>query len=105
MIEQGQELNRVAGYFKVLADHSRVQILTVLLHGESCVSDLAADLGMTQSAVSHHLRILKSEHLVKARKDGKQVIYFILDSQVQDLLRAGQEHIRRYSGSGGYRNE
>lgn len=105
MIEQRQELNRVAGYFKVLSDCSRIRILTVLLDNEYCVNDLAACLSMSKSAVSHQLRILRSECLVKSRRAGKQVFYSISDVYVQETLTAGEDHVLRYFGGGGNHNE
>jgi ArsR family transcriptional regulator len=99
MIEQ--DLNRVAGYFKVLADHSRIRILMVLLNGECCVNDLAVCLSMSQSAISHQLRVLRCERLVKSRKAGKQVFYSIADTHVQGVLAVGAEHVNRHYVSGG----
>jgi len=100
MIERRQELNRIAGYFKVLSDHSRIRILTILLNDECCVNDLAACLSMSKSAVSHQLRVLRSEFLVKSRRAGKQVFYSISDAYVQETLISGKDHVLRHFGGG-----
>lgn len=86
-------LLRLADLFKVFGDGTRIRILYVLLEAEVCVCDLATLLGMTQSAVSHQLRILKQARLIKARRDGKTVFYSLADDHVATLLRQGMEHI------------
>ncbi len=83
----------LAELFKVFGDGTRVRILYVLLEAEVCVCDLAMLLGMTQSAVSHQLRILKQASLIKARRDGKTVFYSLADDHVATLLRQGMEHV------------
>ena len=83
----------LADLFKVFGDGTRIRILYVLLEAEVCVCDLAALLGMTQSAVSHQLRILKQARLIKARRDGKTGVYSLADDHVATLLRQGMEHI------------
>ncbi len=90
--EEGKLL-RLADLFKVFGDGTRVRILYVLLQAEVCVCDLAMLLGMTQSAVSHQLRILKQALLIKSRRDGKTVFYSLADDHVATLLRQGMEHI------------
>ena len=79
--------------FRIFADSTRVRILYVLEESEMCVCDLAALLGMTQSAISHQLRALKNARLVKARRDGKTVFYSLADQHVKTILDQGQEHI------------
>lgn len=86
-------LLQLADLFKVFGDGTRIRILYVLLEAEVCVCDLATLLGMTQSAVSHQLRILKQARLIKARRDGKTVFYSLADDHVATLLRQGMEHI------------
>ncbi len=86
-------LLRLADLFKVFGDGTRIRILYVLLEAEVCVCDLATLLGMTQSAVSHQLRILKQARLIKSRRDGKTVFYSLADGHVAALLRQGMEHI------------
>ncbi len=80
--------------FRIFADSTRVRILYVLEESEMCVCDLAALLGMTQSAISHQLRALKNARLVKARRDGKTVFYSLADQHVKTILDQGLEHIR-----------
>ena len=83
----------LAELFKVFGDGTRIRILYVLFESEVCVCDLAKLLGMTQSAVSHQLRILKQAHLVKSRRDGKTIFYSLADDHVRTLLQQGTEHI------------
>jgi ArsR family transcriptional regulator len=83
----------LAELFKVFGDSSRIKILFALFSNEICVCDLAESLGMTQSAVSHQLKILKTAGLVKARRDGKQMIYSLADDHVRTIMGQGKEHI------------
>lgn len=92
-LPEEEKLLRLADLFKVFGDGTRVRILYVLFEAEVCVCDLANLLGMTQSAVSHQLRILKTARLIKARRDGKTVFYSLADDHVATLLRQGMEHI------------
>ena len=80
--------------FRIFGDSTRVRILYVLLEAEMCVCDLAALLGMTQSAISHQLRALKSARLVKARREGKTVFYSLADDHVRTIIDQGLEHIK-----------
>lgn len=84
----------LAELYKVFGDSTRVRILYVLLEAEVCVCDLAALLGMTVSAVSHQLRVLKQSRLVKYRKAGKTVFYSLSDEHVQTILEQGMEHVK-----------
>lgn len=79
--------------FKVFGDSTRIRLLHALKCSEMCVCDLAACLGMTHSAISHQLRVLKAYNLVKARKQGKVVYYTLADSHVIALLDTGLEHV------------
>ena len=88
-----ERLLRLADLFKNFGDGTRVRILYVLLEAEVCVCDLATLLGMTQSAVSHQLRILRDARLIKARRDGKTIFYSLADDHVATLLKQGMEHI------------
>ena len=90
---QEEELYDLSELFKVFGDSTRIRILYVLFEAEVCVCDLAKLLGMTQSAVSHQLRILKQAHLVKSRRDGKTIFYSLADEHVRTLLEQGTEHI------------
>ncbi len=79
--------------FKVFSDSTRLKILCALLHHEMCVCDISALLGMTKSAVSHQLRILKQTNLVKNRRDGREVYYSIADDHVETIINNGMEHV------------
>lgn len=83
----------LAELFKVFGDSTRIRILFVLFESEVCVCDLAETLGMTQSAISHQLRILKSSRLVKNRRDGKQIFYSLADDHVRAIIAQGMEHV------------
>ena len=86
-------LNELADFYKVFGDATRIKILCVLLRSEMCVCDLAEMLGMTQSAISHQLRVLKQNRLVKYRKEGKTVLYTLADEHVFTILSQGIEHV------------
>ena len=83
----------LAELFKVFGDSTRIRILSVLMGAELCVCDIAEALGMTQSAVSHQLRVLKNAKLIRNRKEGKQVFYALADDHVSTILAMGLEHI------------
>ena len=87
------ELDSLAELFKVFGDPTRIRILFVLFETEVCVCDLARALNMTQSAVSHQLRILKQSRLVKNRREGKTVYYSLADGHIQTIISQGMEHI------------
>ena len=87
------ELYDLAELFKIFGDSTRIRILFVLFESEVCVCDLAAVLNMTQSAISHQLRILKQSRLVKSRREGKSVFYSLADEHVRAIIAQGQEHI------------
>ena len=87
------ELYDLAELFKVFGDSTRIRILTVLFGEEMCVCDIAEALLMTQSAVSHQLKILKNAKLIKNRREGKQVYYALADDHVSTILAMGLEHI------------
>ncbi len=84
----------LAELFKVFGDSTRIRILLVLFEEELCVCDLAETLNMTDSAISHQLRILKQSKLVKNRRKGKSVYYSLADSHVATIIGQGCEHIR-----------
>lgn len=88
-----EEVYEISELFKVLGDYTRVNILFTLQKGEMCVCDIAEVLNMTQSAISHQLRVLKQARLVKYRREGKTVFYSVSDSHVQTILNMGIEHI------------
>lgn len=83
----------VAELFKVFGDSTRIKIICALFESEMCVYDLAATLQMTQSAISHQLRILKNANLVKFRRDGKLIYYSLDDEHVQQIFDAGYKHV------------
>ena len=83
----------LAELFKVFGDSTRIRILFVLFEAEVCVCDLAEALHMTQSAISHQLKILKNSRLVKSRREGKSVFYSLADSHVRTMIDQGREHI------------
>lgn len=87
------ELYDLADLFKVFGDSTRIKILYVLFENEMCVYDIANILNMTQSAISHQLRTLKQNRLVKYRKEGKTVLYTLADEHVFTILRQGIEHV------------
>lgn len=88
-----ESLYDLAELFKVFGDSTRIRILFVLFEAEVCVCDLAEALRMTQSAVSHQLRILKQNKLVKSRREGKSVFYSLADDHVRSIIDQGREHI------------
>ena len=88
------ELYDLAELFKVFGDSTRIRILFVLFESEMCVCDIAQLLNMTQSAISHQLRILKQSQLVKSRRDGKSVFYSLADDHVYRIINQGFEHIK-----------
>ena len=80
--------------FRIFGDSTRVRILYLLFASEMCVCDMAALLGLTQSAVSHQLRALKNVRLVKSRREGKTVFYSLADDHVKVIINQGLEHVR-----------
>ena len=87
-------LYELADFFKVLGDSTRVSILFALEGGDLCVCDIAAALGLTKSAVSHQLKLLRQNGLVKYRKQGKNVYYYPADDHVRDIIEKALEHIK-----------
>jgi len=84
----------LADIFQALADPTRVRLISALMDGPLCVYDLAALLGMTQSAISHQLRLLRNLRLVKNHKEGRMVYYTIDDDHIRDLFQRGLEHYK-----------
>lgn len=89
-----QEVKDVADVFRIFGDPTRVRILGLLMEGEFSVTDITQKLDMTQSAVSHQLRILRDSRLVRSRRDGKQIFYALDDDHVRTILFMGLEHVR-----------
>ncbi len=87
------EMYDLAELFKCFGDSTRIRILCVLVGGECCVGDIAEALNMTQSAVSHQLKILKQAKLICGTRDGKQIMYSLADEHVRSIINIGLEHI------------
>lgn len=83
----------LAELFKVFGDSTRIRILFVLFEAEVCVCDLAETLNMTQSAISHQLKVLKQAKLVKNRREGKSIFYSLADEHVRKIIEQGMEHV------------
>jgi len=88
-----QSFASLADMFKALSDPTRLRIVSLLAEAELCVCDLAAALGMEQSAVSHQLRTLRDMHLVRRRREGRRIFYALDDEHVADLFQRGLEHV------------
>lgn len=90
----GEEtLFRLSELFRVFGDSTRIKILYVLFASEMCVCDIAQLLGMTVSAISHQLRVLKAADLVRSRRDGKTVFYALADDHVRTIIGQGVDHV------------
>ena len=87
------DMQDLAELFKIFGDTTRIRMLFVLFEAEVCVCDLAETLGMTQSAISHQLKMLKSAGLVRARRRGKSVFYSLADDHVRTIIAQGWDHI------------
>ncbi len=88
------EIYYLSELFKVFGDATREKILYTLCDGEKCVQDIADAIGMSQSSVSHQLRILKQNQLVRFRREGRAVYYSLADSHVLTIMNQGLEHIQ-----------
>lgn len=86
-------LEAIAELFKGFADPTRVRILSLLARQELCVTDIADRVQISQSAVSHQLRLLKQMHLIKFRREGKNILYSLADDHVLTILEMGLEHV------------
>ncbi len=93
MMPDEENLYDLADLFKVFGDSTRIQILYTLLNGEKSVGDIAEELNMNTSAISHQLRVLKQAKLIKNRREGKNMIYELADDHVAIIMRMGLEHI------------
>lgn len=93
-IPEEELLYDLAELFKVFGDTTRIKILCALFQAEMCVCDIAALLGMTQSSISHQLRVLKQARLVKFRKEGKVVYYSLEDNHIKQIFDQGLTHIK-----------
>ena len=88
----------LAELFKIFGDPTRIRILYAMVGTERCVNDIAGVLEMSQSSVSHQLRILKTSKLVKSRREGKSIFYSLDDEHVRSILNMGMEHIMEGAG-------
>jgi DNA-binding transcriptional ArsR family regulator len=88
------EFARLADLYKNFSDPSRLRIIIELASGSLCVQDIADRLGMSQSAISHQLRVLRGARLVRYEKEGKNVVYALDDEHIEDILKIGVEHVR-----------
>lgn len=88
----------VADFFKIFGDATRIKLLQLLLKKEMCVGDIVENLNMTQSAVSHQLKVLRQNDLVKYHKEGKTVYYSLDDEHVKLVLEQGMSHIKHKKG-------
>ena len=92
-LKDENELYDLAELFKVFGDSTRIRILFALFDEERCVTDIAKALAITQSAISHQLKILKQSKLIKSRRDGKQIYYALADDHVRSIIDQGLEHV------------
>ena len=90
---QKEIVDKIAELFKAFGDPTRVQILSLLQQQERCVGDIAEAVQISQSAISHQLRILKQMDLIKFRRDGKNILYSLADDHVRTILQMGLEHV------------
>ena len=90
---QERELYILTEFFKLLGDPTRIHILFLLMERDACVSDLADRLGLTHSAVSHQLSLLKANKLVRQRRNGKMIFYTLVDDHVRMVIEKGTEHV------------
>lgn len=95
---QMEFVQEMAEFFKIFGDGTRIRVLQTLMEGEKNVGDLAEVLEMSQSAVSHQLRVLRQNGLVKYRKEGKVVFYSLDDEHVENVLQQGMAHLRHKRG-------
>lgn len=93
MIDDSERLENLSNLFKLLGDPTRLKILSSLRPGEKCVHEIAGELGLGQTVVSHHLRHLKSARLVCSRREGKHIFYRLDDRHVEILIEMGLQHI------------
>ena len=88
-----RDLYILTEFFKMFGNPTRIQILFLLMEQDACVSDLANRLGLTQSAVSHQLSLLKANKLVRQRRNGKMIFYTLVDDHVRMVIEKGTEHV------------
>ena len=92
-VPEKETMDAIAELLKGFADSTRVHILALLARQELCVTDIAQTVDVSQSAISHQLRILKQMHLIKFRREGKNILYSLADDHVKTILQMGLEHV------------
>ena len=92
-VPEKETMEAIAELFKGCADSTRVHILSLLAQRELCVTDIAEAVALSQSAISHQLRLLKQMHLIKFRREGKNILYSLADDHVKTILQMGLEHV------------
>lgn len=92
-IPEKEIMDFIGELFKGFSDPTRVHILFLLAQREQCVSEIAEQVELSQSAISHQLRILKQMQLIKFRRDGKNILYSLADDHVKTILQMGLEHV------------
>ena len=92
-VPEKETLEQIAELFKGFCDPTRVHILSLLERQELCVTDIADAVALSQSAISHQLRILKQMHLIKYRREGQNLLYSLADDHVKTILQMGLEHV------------
>lgn len=88
-----ETVEQLADFFKIFGDGTRVKIMLALDAGEMCVCDISETLGMSMSAVSHQLRMLRDAHLVTSRREGRSIYYSLCDDHVKTVLETALEHV------------
>ncbi len=91
-VEKLPDIIATVKLFKIFSDYTRLRIINLLIDGEFCVQDISDKLGTSQSAISHQLKLLRDLNVVKARKEGKQVIYCLKDNHIKQLYLTGYSH-------------
>ena len=92
-VPEKETMEAIAELFKGFADSTRVHILSLLAQRELCVTDIAEAVALSQSAISHQLRLLRQMHLIKFRREGKNILYSLADDHVKTILQMGLEHV------------
>lgn len=89
---------KLAELFKIFSDETRIKIISELFDSEKCVSEISTNLKLSQSLISHQLKILKDANLIDYKKNGKNIIYFLIDDHVKTIYEMGREHILEQRG-------
>ena len=88
-----QITEKLSTFFKIFGDHTRLRVLNLLSEKACCVGEIAENLGMEQSAISHQLKVLKNHDLVRTKQEGKQIYYMLSDDHIMKIFKTGLEHI------------